>query len=125
MGRLQQSINESTGLTTPQFGALEALFHLGALCQKDLAAKLLCTSGNLTAVIDNLAKQDLVKRIPDQNDRRRHFISLTEKGEQLIQEVFPLHAQNVQEIFSILSKAEQDSLRSLCRKLGKAVLQKH
>ena len=49
-------------LTAPQFGVLEALYHLGPLCQKDLAAKILKSSGNMTMVIDNLEKRDLVRR---------------------------------------------------------------
>ncbi len=118
ISRLEQSISASSGLTTPQFGVLEALFHLGPLCQKDLAEKLLCTSGNLTAVIDNLIKQELVERVADTNDRRRHFITLTKKGTELIAKIFPQHAAEVQQIFSSLSKAEQDTLRVLCRKLG-------
>ncbi len=38
----------SLGLTEPQFGVLEALYHLGPLFQRDLARKLLKTGGNIT-----------------------------------------------------------------------------
>ena len=46
----------SAGLSTSQFAVLDALLHLGPLCQKDLGEKILKTSGNMTMVIDNLEK---------------------------------------------------------------------
>src|SRR6266545_1475603 len=82
----------AAGLTISQFGVLEALYHLGPLCQKDLAQKILKSSGNLTLVIDNLEKRRLVKRERTSQDRRYVTIHLTPEGEALIAEVFPKHA---------------------------------
>jgi len=48
------------GLTTPQFGVLEALLHLGPLSLGELADKLLVTGGNVTYVMDRLEEQGLV-----------------------------------------------------------------
>lgn len=45
------------GLTLSQFGVLEALYHKGPLCQRDIAAKILKSTGNITLVIDNLEKE--------------------------------------------------------------------
>ena len=50
------------GLTTPQFGTLEALYHLGPLSLGELADKLLVTGGNVTYVMDRLEDQGLVYR---------------------------------------------------------------
>lgn len=47
----------SVGLSASQFGVLEALYPLGPLHQRQLAGKLLNSSGNLTLVIDNLARR--------------------------------------------------------------------
>src|SRR5579872_5556324 len=58
------------GLTEGQFGVLEALLHLGPLCPRDLAGKLLCSTGNLTLVLDNLEKRGLVRRERSTTDRR-------------------------------------------------------
>jgi MarR family 2-MHQ and catechol resistance regulon transcriptional repressor len=51
-----------TGLSVSQFGVLEALFHVGPLSQAEIAKKILRSTGNITMVIDNLEKRDLVKR---------------------------------------------------------------
>ena len=44
-------------LSISQFGVLEALYHLGPMCQKEIGGKILKTSGNMTLVIDNLEKK--------------------------------------------------------------------
>jgi MarR family 2-MHQ and catechol resistance regulon transcriptional repressor len=108
------------GLTVSQFGVLEALYHLGSLHQNQLAEKILKSSGNMTLVIDNLVKQDLVERRRDERDRRYVNVHLTEKGEALIDEIFPTHVNYVVETFSPLSPAEQKTMATLCRKLGLA-----
>ncbi len=106
-------------LTVSQFGVLEALFHLGPLSQRDLAQKLLKSGGNITMVIDNLEKRQLVKRDRQTDDRRFITVCLTEKGRQLITEVFPRHVAAVMEEMSILTDSEQEELSRLCRRLGK------
>ena len=49
-------------LTHTQFGVLEALYHLGPMCQNEIGAKLLKSGVNITLVIDNLEKRILVRR---------------------------------------------------------------
>ena len=106
-------------LTDSQFGVLEALYSLGPLCQRSLGEKILKTSGNITMVIDNLEKQDLVARNRSPEDRRMVMISLTEKGMHVIAHVFPVHAKNVLAEMSHITDAERTDLRRLCKKLGK------
>lgn len=108
-----------TDLTVSQFGVLEALFHLGSLYQRELAEKLLKSGGNMTLVIDNLEKRSLVKREREPDDRRCIKVCLTEKGHQLISQIFPSHVAAVVDEMSILTPDEQAELGRLCRKLGK------
>jgi MarR family 2-MHQ and catechol resistance regulon transcriptional repressor len=117
--RLDRSVAQA-GLTGGQFGVLEALLHLGPLCQRDLAAKLLTSDGNLTMVIGNLEKRGLVTRARDPEDRRLLTVSLTASGRRLIRQIFPRHAACAAELFAALTPAEQDSLAKLCKKLGLA-----
>lgn len=107
------------GLSVTQFGVLEALYHLGPLCQRDLGRKLLKSSGNMTLVVDNLEKRGLVERHRDSVDRRFLAVDLTPKGRQLMAEVFPRHVAAVVDEFAILTREEQRELGRLCRKLGR------
>ena len=109
----------SMGLTSSQFGVLEALFHLGPLCQKEIAEKLLVSGGNITMVIDNLEKRKLVFRKRSDSDRRFYNVDLTKKGRDIISKLFPKHVKNVVKEFSVLTSEEQLQLRNICKKLGK------
>jgi MarR family 2-MHQ and catechol resistance regulon transcriptional repressor len=110
---------QNNGLTVGQFGVLEALLHLGPLHQCELAQKLLNTGGNVTMIIDNLEKRNLVRRERSVEDRRFIRVHLTEEGQELIGGIFPEHARAITEEVSILSAKEQEELGRLCRKLGK------
>jgi MarR family 2-MHQ and catechol resistance regulon transcriptional repressor len=116
--RLQPGM-AAVGLTVGQFGALEALWHLGPLCQRDLGRKLLRSSGNITVVVGNLALRGLVRRSRRRDDRRFITVSLTEKGRRLISILFPRHVSLLVREMDPLSPREQTELGRLCRMLGR------
>jgi MarR family 2-MHQ and catechol resistance regulon transcriptional repressor len=109
---------EGEDITPAQFGALEALFHLGPLTHQRLAEKMLRSCGNITLIVDNLEKRGLARRVRDENDRRARPIELTADGKALMRRIFPAHATAVAREFSVLTAAEQEQLRGLCKKLG-------
>jgi len=108
-------------LTTPQFGVLEALYHLGPITLGDLADKLLVTGGNITYVMDRLEEQGLVYRQRSPEDRRVVQAKLTDAGRAKIAEVFPGHAEYVAVLAGHLRGNEQEKLRTLLKTLGIAV----
>jgi MarR family 2-MHQ and catechol resistance regulon transcriptional repressor len=112
------------GLTTPQFGVLEALYHLGPLPLGELAEKLLVTGGNITYVMDRLEEQGLVIRERSAQDRRVVRARLTEVGESLVAEFFPRHATAIADLASELDPDEQEALRRLLKRLGKGIAER-
>jgi MarR family transcriptional regulator, 2-MHQ and catechol-resistance regulon repressor len=106
------------GLTVSQFAVLEILYHKGDLRICEIIDKILSTGGNMTVVIDNLVKDNLVKRCVDPKDRRVNLISITEKGRNLISNIFPIHLENINEIFSVLTTEEKKNLIGLLKKLS-------
>lgn len=106
------------GLTVTQFGVLEALHHIGPLCQSELAEKLLRSGGNLTLVVDNLEKAGHVERERDPADRRFVVVKLTAKGEAFITALFPKIVANVTREMSALSSTELSDFGRLCKKIG-------
>ncbi len=109
---------KAENLTVSQFGVLEALYHIGPMCQRDLAEKILKSTGNITTVIDNLEKRQLVVRNRDMKDRRFFRIALTEKGEKRIRAIFPDHAERIEKRMATLTSAEKKTLGRLCKKLS-------
>lgn len=118
--RLEAQV-EKNGLTLGQFAVMEALLHLGPLNQCDLARKLLRSGGNVTVVVSNLEKRGWVRRVRQPDDRRMVAVHLTPEGRRLIERVFPEHAREVADAFAALSAGEQETLRDLCRKLGRSL----
>ncbi|PAB60372.1 MarR family winged helix-turn-helix transcriptional regulator [Anaeromicrobium sediminis] len=108
------------GLTHSQFGVLEVLYHKGDLRISEIIEKILSTGGNMTVVIDNLQKNDLVKRISDPKDRRATLISITDKGRKLLDDLFPKHVEEIREIFDGLTKEEKKILIMLLKKMSEA-----
>jgi MarR family 2-MHQ and catechol resistance regulon transcriptional repressor len=105
-------------LTISQFGVLEALYHKGPLCQRDIAVKILKSTGNITMVIDNLEKRGLVRRERDSEDRRYLTVHLTPEGQALIAPAFAKVETAIFAELTVLSRQEQEMLGRLCKKLG-------
>jgi len=114
--RLNRPLGEA-GLSESQFGVLEALLHLGPLHQRELAAKILRTHGNVTLVVDHLEKRGLVRRERGSTDRRYIRVHLTPEGDSLVRGLFPAHAARLAEEMSVLDEREQRELGRLCRRL--------
>ena len=108
------------GLSTSQLGVLELLHHMGPMCQRAAAEKLLQSGGNVTTVVDNLEQRDLVRRERQVEDRRYITLHLTDEGRKVIEAVFPVHAAGVTQAMTALTPEEQKTLGDICRKLGKA-----
>jgi MarR family 2-MHQ and catechol resistance regulon transcriptional repressor len=124
LSRCNQAVNKKTfntmkkgGLTISQFAVLEVLYHKGDLRISEIIDKILSTSGNMTVVIDNLEKDELVKRSQDPMDRRASLISITDSGRALIEEIFPKHLENINELFNVLTLDEKKNLISTLKKL--------
>ena len=117
---IAQKVNEYD-LTVPQFGTLEALYHLGPLSLGALADKLLVTGGNVTYVMDRLEARGLVSRYRSSEDRRVVHAKLTEEGRNLVASVFPGHAEYVEHLCRHLDPRDQEDLRRLLKELGKGI----
>lgn len=106
------------GITTSQFGVLEALHHLGTLSQIEISRKLLLSTANITTVMQNLEKSGLIRRERDSADQRVVRVSITDSGRTLVEEILPTHVAGIVADFSVLTPSEQETLAALCRKLG-------
>lgn len=125
LSRAYQSLNKKAienikafGLTAPQFSVLECLGHLGPMTLSKLSKKQLVSGGNITLIVDNLEKNNLVERIKNKTDRRTIEVKLTDKGDKLFNSIFIEHAKYITELVSILSTEEQKELSKLLKKIG-------
>lgn len=104
-------------LTVSQFGILESLALLGPISQKELAARILKSPGNITTIINNLEKAGLVLRVLSSQDKRYYAIHLTDKGRRQIDRLLPVHAEILRNRMAVLTEEEQLTLGRLLEKL--------
>jgi MarR family 2-MHQ and catechol resistance regulon transcriptional repressor len=110
---------ESRGLKPSEFGVLEILHHKGPLTIGEIGARMLLSSGSMTYVVDKLEAGGLVTRRVSKDDRRVIVAELTPKGEALIGEIFPAHAEVVRQATGGLTVEEKRIAAALLRRLGK------
>jgi len=105
-------------LSVSQFSVLEALYHLGVLSQRDLAIKLLQSTGNISIVLKKMEKQGLISRERDPDDNRYMQVYITDAGKEILKRCFEPHVRGIVTEMSILTPEEQEELARLCRRLG-------
>jgi MarR family 2-MHQ and catechol resistance regulon transcriptional repressor len=107
-----------TGLGLSDFAIMEALLHKGPLPINQIGEKVLLTSGSMTAAINRMENQGLVKRIQDPSDGRCFYVHLTKKGCKTIKEAYAKHRLNLEKIASVLTEKERGELIRLLKKIG-------
>jgi len=107
--KLEKNIRDFD-LNISEFGVLEMLYHKGDQPVQKIAEKILVTSGTITYVINKLQNKDLVVRKKCETDGRIYYISLTEKGENLISNIFPKHEAFLDNLFKDLNPIEKENL---------------
>jgi MarR family transcriptional regulator, 2-MHQ and catechol-resistance regulon repressor len=112
---------QSFGVNPTEFAVLELLYHKGDQPLQQIGGKILLASGSITYVVDKLEQKGLIVRKACEKDRRVTYASITEKGKQFIEKVFPEHEQTIHEIVSGLTVEEKEQLIELLKKLGYSV----
>ena len=107
-------------LTFNQFKVLEVLYHLGDLNIGSITKLTMSTPGNITVVVKNLKRDNWITSVKDPNDNRASILSITQKGKEIIEEVFPNHAKNLTKAMEVLNDEELNTLYDLLNKVYKA-----
>jgi DNA-binding MarR family transcriptional regulator len=108
------------GLTISQFDILVTLGTGQSMSPKELVEKTLITKGTLTGVIDRLLAKGLVKRTQNNLDRRSQIISLTPKGRQLFEKIFPEHLSYMNQVFAHFQSAEIKHIEEVLSMLNRS-----
>ncbi|MFD1170468.1 MarR family winged helix-turn-helix transcriptional regulator [Oceanobacillus caeni] len=109
----------SHGMRTSDFTVLEALYHKGKQTIKQITQSVLINTGSITYVIDKLEKKGLLERTPCKDDRRVVYIQLTDQGVQLMEEIFPLHQQVIENVFEGVTDEEKKIIIDVLKRVGK------
>jgi len=84
-----QKILDRQDLTIAHWYYLRVLAERGSLNQLELSKRVGMAATTAVPALDRLEKRGLVKRTRDPHDRRKYFVSLTDEGRRLIDELLP------------------------------------
>ena len=107
------------GISRVQF---RALFYIlkdeeKGIILSGLGEKLFVSKSNITTLIDRMEAGGLVKRKPDENDRRIIQVIATEKGKKIVNLILPKLNEFTDEIFSCLTEQEVETVKKIFQKL--------
>jgi DNA-binding MarR family transcriptional regulator len=118
----------SHGVSSGRFTVLMLIYKRQVFCPTgnsaitpaELADMAGCTRATMTGLIDTLERDRLVKRIPDEKDRRMMTVNITPKGSALITKIMPGHLKRIADLMSCLNESERKTMvRLLDKVIGK------
>ena len=122
--RWTQSQIESSGLSPARFRLLATLHCVGPQIMSGLGDLLDVTPRNITALVDALEAESLVRRTAHPSDRRATVIELTPSGRALTDSMLDPFQKKLAAVFQELSVPDQHQLLRLMTLLM-STLQKH
>jgi DNA-binding MarR family transcriptional regulator len=111
---IRQRLREQFGITLPRFDLMAQLEREPeGLAMGEVSRRMMVTGGNVTSIVDQLEREQLVQRLPVPGDRRSYRLTLTEAGRSTFATMAQAHQAWVRELLSPLSAKEQGQLATL------------
>ena len=114
-GIFRNNLDEDIKLGKNQFSVIYFLYRKGEMLPSQLGMFLDMKKGSLTTLIDNLEEMNLVFRKRDDNDRRKVWISLTQRGSTIFETCFK--KAETESLDIILDKLNSDEIDDFSKSL--------
>jgi DNA-binding MarR family transcriptional regulator len=103
---------------------LDLVDRAGRMTAGEIAAAARLSSGAVTALIDRLEAQDLVRRVRDPNDRRKVLVEVTD---QVAERMAPVFGPLAEEGYRLIKEWSDEDMKTLLRflRLNREVLSRH
>ena len=98
---------KSTGLSMPQISILMQLHHKGPCGMSQVSDRFDITAAAASQLVDKLFQAGYLERTEDPTDRRAKLLTLSAKGEELIQQGTEERYRWMDDLTSKLSREEQ------------------
>jgi len=109
---------KSHDINLTEFSVLELLYSKGEQPIQKIGQKVLLASSSITYVVDKLEKKNYLRRRACSEDRRVTYAGITPEGKQLMDDVFPMHKEAINNIMGGLNSGEKKQAIALLKKLG-------
>jgi MarR family transcriptional regulator, lower aerobic nicotinate degradation pathway regulator len=115
--RLVNSALAQEGVRRQHFTVLTSLAEQGPASQATLGRRLWIDRSDLHAILNELERDGLITRVPDEQDRRRNVVGLTRRGTAALKRLDKRVDAAQQALLSPLSAADARELRRLLAQL--------
>ena len=116
---LREFLRVNHDSTLPRFDVMAALFRMqDGVTMSELSRLLLVSNGNVTAIVDRLEKEQLVKRKHSPTDRRSVSVALTTKGLVQFEQLAADHEREINKLFAGFSDSDVDTLTEILKRFG-------
>ena len=107
---------ELIGVKLKEFVALTYLRESRLATQQKLAKTLMMDANNCVILLNGLEENGLIERTRDPEDRRRHIVAITPKGQRALERAERELETVEDDVLGNLSAEERDQLRELLAK---------
>jgi DNA-binding MarR family transcriptional regulator len=98
------------GVTMTQCYTLDSIFNHKTMTMQSLSTELGLAISTLTRVVDILVRDGFIHRYPGEQDRRKVYVELTEKGKQLAVKLKTCSEQIWHTVFDKIPKDKQSEI---------------
>lgn len=106
-------------VTPVQYGILACLWLQDGQAPSQIAAALNLDGSTITGILDRLENKELLKRLPDPQDRRALRVVLTEDGKELQSKLNKVVEESDRYVMEQLDDLEQEQLKNILQKISR------
>jgi DNA-binding MarR family transcriptional regulator len=117
--RRSKAMAATLGITGPQRLVIRIIGRFPSIHARQLADILHLHPSSLTALLKRLERRDLVRRWPDERDRRRWLLGLTRQGQALNRETPGTIEAAMQRVLKTTRRDELEVTRTVLSKLAR------
>jgi len=110
---------EAAGFTVSEWRILASLSGVKQRTVGELADIVLAKQPTVTKMVLRMSSEDLVMRTPCTQDKRQAWVSITPKGQKLVQPLLKKAALHEKNVLSSLGEPQSQVLKSILQKLFK------
>lgn len=110
-------------LTVSQWSALRELLVQGTCTAGDLADRVGISRGTATGILNHLQSENLVQRRRRSKDRRRVYVSLTRKGQDLVSELESPFGEPLSQLLTDIPESDRPQAARALRRVAQVLEQ--
>lgn len=108
-------------LTPEQAGIIRRLGEQEGISQKELAIRMAKDQTNITRLLDQLEKKNLVRRGTNKEDRRSFLAYLTEGGKEMNEKIILVESEIMEIVFKGLSEKRVTLLKEVIEEISENI----